>query len=398
VVELPPDKDGRVLTERIFGTTPRENNTKAAAEKAMRAAIERVRTYGVTGANGRVEKKEVPTFRNFVNERFLEYTEARNKPSEIKNKQSMLERHLMPVFGDMRLDQIRPVHIEDYKRDKLKEGRVHKERALKTGKEKAAGLSKKTIDNHLILLRRVLNVAREWELIDRTPKHELYRPKNPGFDFLDFEEAQRLIEAARAVPGSLPRDHFEVGDGDWGRMILLALRTGMRIGELLALRWPNASLRAARVHVCEAIVRGIRGTPKGNRTRDIPLSAQAMDALRQQRHSRVCGEQVFCDLEGKPLRWEQCKKPLAIACRLAELRPVGWHTLRHTFASHLVMRGVALKAVQELLGHQSIEMTMRYAHLAPAARLAAVAVLDEPAPSFDSRSPDAGTWHHRGTK
>ena len=71
-----------------------------------------------------------------------------------------------------------------------------------------------------------------------------------------------------------------------------------------------------------------------------------------------------------------CKHPLWRASKRADLRRVGWHVLRHTFASHLVMRGVALKAVQELLGHASIEMTMRYAHLSPDVRRDAVQVLD----------------------
>jgi hypothetical protein len=63
----------------------------------------------------------------------------------------------------------------------------------------------------------------------------------------------------------------------------------------------------------------------------------------------------------------KCKWPLWRAAKGARLRRIGWHLLRHTFASHLVMRGVPLKAIQELLGHATIEMTMRYSHLAPLA-------------------------------
>lgn len=71
-----------------------------------------------------------------------------------------------------------------------------------------------------------------------------------------------------------------------------------------------------------------------------------------------------------------CRWPLWSACDRAKLRRIGWHVLRHTFASHLVMRGQPLKAVQELLGHSTIKMTERYAHLSPDVRRNAVAVLD----------------------
>ena len=72
----------------------------------------------------------------------------------------------------------------------------------------------------------------------------------------------------------------------------------------------------------------------------------------------------------------ECKHPLWRTCRRAGLRIIGWHSLRHTFASHLVMRGAPLKAVQELLGHADIRMTMRYSHLSPSVRRDAVALLD----------------------
>ncbi|MBI2893401.1 MAG: tyrosine-type recombinase/integrase [Deltaproteobacteria bacterium] len=85
---------------------------------------------------------------------------------------------------------------------------------------------------------------------------------------------------------------------------------------------------------------------------------------------------------------DECKWPLWRAWRKAgvlradrkdptrPMRPIGWHVARHSFASHLVMRGVSLKAVQELLGHDDMKTTMRYAHLAPEVRRDAVAVLD----------------------
>jgi integrase len=157
-------------------------------------------------------------------------------------------------------------------------------------------------------------------------------------------------------------------------MIVVGLKTGLRQGELLALRWDDVDLVTGRLVVRRAVARGVVGTPKGRRRREIPLSGEALGVLKAHRHLR--GELVFCHEHGGMLEPDRTNRALWRACRKAALRRIGWHTLRHTFASHLVMRGVPLKAVQELLGHESIQMTMRYSHLTPDVRRDAVELLD----------------------
>jgi hypothetical protein len=88
------------------------------------------------------------------------------------------------------------------------------------------------------------------------------------------------------------------------------------------------------------------------------------------------GQYVFCAADGSMLTHAQTRWPLKRALKNAGIRHIGWHALRHSFASHLVMRGAPIKSVQELLGHCSIEMTMRYAHLSPDVRRDAVKLLD----------------------
>jgi integrase len=157
-------------------------------------------------------------------------------------------------------------------------------------------------------------------------------------------------------------------------MIALGLKAGLRHGELLALRWSDADVDtgplSARRNLCE----GHMGTPKNGRGRDIPLCGTAVEAL--EAHPRTSRSLVFCAPGGAPLTANACRRPLWRACASANLRPIGWHVLRHTFASHLAMRGAPLKAVQELLGHSTIEMTMRYAHLSPQVGRQAVSLLD----------------------
>ena len=128
--------------------------------------------------------------------------------------------------------------------------------------------------------------------------------------------------------------------------------------------------------VRRSLTRGVVGPPKGKRSREIPLSPEALGTLKRHRHLR--GELVFCGQAGGFLTKNEARCILQRSCKSAGLRPIGWHSLRHSFASHLVMKGVSLKAVQELLGHTTIQMTMRYAHLSPTVHREAVRALDDP--------------------
>jgi site-specific recombinase XerD len=117
------------------------------------------------------------------------------------------------------------------------------------------------------------------------------------------------------------------------------------------------------VLVQRAVARGVLGTPKSGKSREIPLNDKVLAALKRHRHLR--GELVFCDEGGRMLSKGVCKWPLWSACKRAGLRRIGWHVPRHTFASHLTMRGAPLEAVQAPLGHSTIEMTTTTAEGVP---------------------------------
>jgi integrase len=284
---------------------------------------------------------EAPRFATFAEQFVSTYAVTNNKHAEVISKRKILRVHLVPAFGDLRLDQVGIAEIEEYKAGKL-----------------TAGLAKKTINNHLTVLRKLLSTAVEWRLLSTVPPIKWLRAPASEFDFLTFEEADRLITGA---------------EDEWRAIIIAALRTGLRHGELIGLRWIDVDVDAGRVVVRQAVSEGVIGTPKNGRTREVPLCKQALDALRDRPRN---GHYVFCAPDGSMLTHAQTRWPLKRALKNAGLRHIGWHALRHSFASHLVMRGAPIKSVQELLGHSSIEMTMRYAHLSPDVRRDAVRLLD----------------------
>lgn len=298
------------------------------------------------------EQKQAMSVSEFAKEFINIYARTNNKPSEVESKEMILKNHIIPFFGHLALDEINSRVVERFKAEKLAPRRK--------GKKLIPGLTAKTVNNHLTVLHKMLTVAEEWQIISHVPRVKWLKTPEAEFDFFDFEEAERLRQGA---------------DGEWRTMITVALRTGLRLGELLALRWDDVDFVAGKLKVRHSVARGIIGTPKNGKSREVPLSAEAKAELSAHRHLR--GEFVFCDKSGKLIPKTGCKWPLWRACKRAGLRRIGWHALRHTFASHLAMRGVPLKAIQELLGHATIEMTMRYSHLAPAVLRDAVAQLDQ---------------------
>jgi integrase len=158
-----------------------------------------------------------PTLAGFAGT-FLADARMNNKASSVKAKGVIMYRHLVPVFGASHLDGIGVGDVEAYKLARL-----------------ADGLSKKSINNHLIVLNRILRLAHVLGHIGSARSFKLFRITPAGFDFLDFEEADRLVSAC---------------SDPWLRaIVVVALNTGMRIGELAALRWANVDLVSGRIMV-----------------------------------------------------------------------------------------------------------------------------------------------------
>jgi integrase len=157
-------------------------------------------------------------------------------------------------------------------------------------------------------------------------------------------------------------------------IVLLGGEAGLRCGEMMALEWPDVDLGKRQLCVQRSEWKGHVTVPKGGRLRYVPMTVRLASALREHRHLR--GPRVVCQRNGAPLSADVVKHHVERAARRAQLTTNGVHRLRHTFCSHLAMRGAPARAIQELAGHQDLTTTQRYMHLSPAAIEGAIRLLD----------------------
>ena len=148
-------------------------------------------------------------------------------------------------------------------------------------------------------------------------------------------------------------------------LVLFALNTGLRLGEILNLKWDEVDLENSAIQM---LVR------KNRRMLELPLNEAARSVVKSWHGIRKC-DYVFYNPEAGE-QWKDLWLGLKKACRKAGLRDVTWHTFRHTFASRLTRKGADLVTVKELLGHSSIAVTMRYAHTNRDAKTNAVRLLN----------------------
>jgi integrase len=144
---------------------------------------------------------------------------------------------------------------------------------------------------------------------------------------------------------------------------------------MIALEWRDVDLGKRQICVQRSDWNGQVTTPKGGRLRYVPLTIRLAAALRDHRHLR--SPNVLCQ-DGQPLTRQMVQYRVLRASGRAKLTQDGVHILRHTFCSHMAMRGAPPRAIQELAGHRELGMTQRYMHLSPAALDSAIRLLDQP--------------------
>ncbi|NIM99577.1 MAG: tyrosine-type recombinase/integrase [candidate division Zixibacteria bacterium] len=209
----------------------------------------------------------------------------------------------------------------------------------RSGKKRAAS----TLNHEINTLRHMFKKAVSWGMCERSPferGESLHLKEPPGrLRFLSEEEIAALLSECPA--------HLK-------DIVGVDLLTGMRRGEILALRWSQIAGRF--IYLQET---------KTNEARQIPI-AKDLEAILKRIKQRqwakgIKSEYVFCDAQGR--RFEGIKRSFGSACKRAGIVDFRFHDLRHSFASHYLMRGGSLKGLQNRLGHKDLRMTMRYSHL-----------------------------------
>lgn len=285
------------------------------------------------------KRREVPRLKEFA-PRFLDHLRVeRRKPSTLCDYESRLRVHVLPVLGDTRLDEITEQDVARLKSRLVKR-------------------SPKTVNNVLAVLSSLLRVAVEEDLLLEAPckvkqlraggRRARGRP-----DFYDFDAYARLVEAAAAT--------------DWQThlIVLLGGQAGLRAGEIRGLEWSDVNLRRRQLEVRRSEWRGHLTAPKSGRARLVPLTGALVEALGRYRHLR--GSIVVCQDDGQSLTKRVLERKVQRAAQQAGVPAKGVHILRHSFCSHLAMRAVPARTIQELAGHADLAETEGYMHLSPAA-------------------------------
>lgn len=320
--------------------------TKREAERELARLLAAV-DAGTWADPGRLELAE------YLRERWLPHVRTRVRARTALRYEQLLERHVVPVIGSVKLRALRPAHVQEVV-----------DRAL------GAGLAARSVVAVYRTLHGALAQAVRWQLLGQNPAVAVRPPRAPRPELRvpDAATVARLLEAARGTRLEVP--------------LVLACSCGLRRGEVLGLRWPDVDLEAGRLRVTASLQK-VGGrlellppkTDRGRRTVALPPATVAV--LRRHRKEQatrrlLLGEGwsdrgfVVDRGDGEPIPPDGLSRDFHRLARRLGLPGLRLHDLRHSFATTLLEAGVHPKVVSEALGHSSVAFTMdTYQHLLP---------------------------------
>ena len=344
-------KDGLYMA-RYWIETPNGSKRKTIYGKKREEVADKLARALAERADGIVYDDENVTVGEYLDSWLTGSVWGSVRQSTFDRYESAVRLHIKPALGRLKLKKLTPAHVQCFYQDRLD-----------------AGLAPASVHKLHTILHKALSQAAQWNMVPRnvTELVTAPRPAPQEMKTLSAEETRRFLEAARS-------DKLEA-------LYVLAVTTGMRQGELLALKWQDADLENATISVRRTLTRNggrlLLGEPKTkNSRRTIRLTEAAVRALRQhlvrqmehmqrlgdlyQDQGLVFGSEIGTLINPSNLR----KRSFATLLKQAGLSPIRFHDLRHTCATLLFLRNVHPKFVQELLGHANIAITLdTYSHV-----------------------------------
>lgn len=251
-------------------------------------------------------------------------------------------------LGSYSLADVTPALIGQY-RDMLAKGKTPRE------KDRTPA----TVNRYLAVLSHLFTIAlKEWGWAQENPLRRVSKLKEPRgrVRFLSDEERVRLLQAAKKSEGTYLY-----------LVVVLALSTGARKMEILGLKWQDVNLARGIIILHE--------TKNGER-RVLPLTGHALELMKEHAKVRSLNSDfIFPGLNfDKPI---DIRTPWETVLKHAEIEDFRFHDLRHSAASYLAMNGASLAEIAEILGHKTLQMVKRYAHLSDAHTSKVVAKMNE---------------------
>ncbi len=299
-----------------------------------------------------IREGKMPEIKRIENHTFddlvTDYLKWAERQRAFKQKELVINQ-LKDKYGQLQLRRFDSRLLETYQSERLQ-----------TGNKPA------TINRHIATIKHMFTKAVEWDMVEEDTLKRIRRAKmleenNRRLRFLSKEECQTLIAVC-----DKQLIHLKP-------IVVMALNTGMRKSEILNLKWDNVD----RTHGFILLDH----TKNGER-REIPINATLKATLEElfkgtaKRPRRIDVPFVFYDYTTKK-PYLNVHHSFVTACKKAKIRDFRFHDLRHTFASQLIMAGIDITTIKELLGHKTLTMTLRYAHLAPSHKVKAVDILND---------------------
>jgi integrase len=319
----------------------------------------------VKGEQPDIIKIKNTTFKELAAEYLIYCQNQRN----FHNTEIMLK-NFVAEFGSIPLKNFTTQLLEKYQSRLLSTARP----PIKGSDVPRPSVAQSTVNRKLATIKSMFTKACDWNMVSESTskqvhKVKLFKEMKRRDKFLSAEEIKALLDACDSNVISITGKTIQQKQAHLKPIIIFALNTGCRKDEILSLKWENVDMKHGFINLIMT---------KNGEGRQIPIN----DTLRETLNGlirRANVPYVFHDYdENKHIvkRFGDVKRSFSTACRKAGIQNFVFHSLRHTFASHLVMAGVDLTTVSRLMGHKSLTMTLRYSHLAPNHLTSAVNVLN----------------------